>query len=387
MTIRGTKALLVAWGLVFVAAPVDGRADPPAGAVEQALERHARAVKLFDRGEYEAAIAVWDEAVELYDRDYRFFLNKASALCQLKRWEACWVACGRARKLGVIAKHLAPLGRIEKAAETALLQTRALLTIVVTPTDAAVTVDGRAREAPYRRWMRRESSEVVVSKAGFEARTITVAHPIGAKTTERIALKEVVRPRTGALRVTGAPAEAEVALDGSVVCMLPECSVDELKPGTYTVTVSAAGHIATEHRAVVEAGETLTMHVDLAAEPVAPPVPPRFGVWKWVTLGMGVALTSGGAVVMAESSAIIAEVEDLNATAAENPTGYQAAFDDKKSKFDTMYATSVALTSVGGVALVTSFLFFVFDGPDPSDASATVVPHVSTRGGGVQVRF
>ena len=68
-----------------------------------------------------------------------------------------------------------------------------------------------------------------------------------------------------AIRVTGGPTSpADVLTDSA-----GDYSVDSLLPGTYTVTGSKRGYLATSDEVVVAAGDTATLDLALPFDPYA----------------------------------------------------------------------------------------------------------------------
>ncbi|MEZ4410235.1 MAG: hypothetical protein R3A52_27715 [Polyangiales bacterium] len=85
---------------------------------------------------------------------------------------------------------------------------------------------------------------------------------------------QVVRTRVGEIDLVGAPAGAEVVVDGFVRGTLPLDAPLRVPTGTVTVEVRAAGHVSTVRRLVVEPAASLREEISLAPEPPPPPPPP-----------------------------------------------------------------------------------------------------------------
>ncbi|TNF24076.1 MAG: PEGA domain-containing protein [Deltaproteobacteria bacterium] len=191
------------------------------------------------------------------------------------------------------------------------------------------------------------------------------------------------RLATGRLVLQVSPFGATVLVDGAVVGTAPVEPLD-VAPGKHTVAVRRVGFSTMTRDVDVQGARTATVVVELAAAVEKPVEPPDDGAsfWPWVTLGVGGAVSIGGAI-----SVWSGEQDHLEITQAEGYSegqlvdmsrdralALEASGDDKK-------LVGWILVGVGSAVMVGSAVWLALDAP-PEGEGTTVVPTASVTPGG-----
>lgn len=183
------------------------------------------------------------------------------------------------------------------------------------------------------------------------------------------AVRAIEQRLYGAVEVTCSPANARVYIEGLTVdpraCPL---RLDRVRPGTYALQATGAGHADARLEVAVSAGERAPVEVALvplaapavtAAAPAEDPANP----WPWVTVGAGVAVAGAGAALTFIAAGRRDDAEAL-------PPGSER--DDLVGEFETTRALSYAGYAVGGAAVVGGILWWLLD--DGEQAPVAVTP-------------
>ena len=136
----------------------------------------------------------------------------------------------------------------------------------------------------------------------------------------------------------------------------------DTKEGSVTSRQTIAVH---DVRQIVDAMAVTTKRL-MGLQAELPPLPPPEGtdwtVWKWTTLGAGVAVA-----VLVAAGAGLAVHNRNQADSADD----QDDFDNFRDKGDTWNIVSITGYAVGGALLATSVVFFILDAVGPAEREAT----------------
>lgn len=236
-------------------APAQPPATPPRGEVQ---ERFLRAVTLFSQRNFEGALAEFERVYQLTgSADLLFNIGRTHEA--LGRYPESAAAVEEYLRRSA---NLPPERRGE--VEQVLANVRryiAYLRVAVEPANAALRIDGRAIDAA------RLAAEIPVSPGrhrleaqlgGYLSDAQDVVVPSGDHRAVRLTLR-VDGTQTGTLRVEGAPANALVFVDGTLV--RPPATVGA---GPHGVRVEAEGRAPWLGPVEVRGGVARTLRVDLA---------------------------------------------------------------------------------------------------------------------------
>ncbi len=150
--------------------------------------------------------------------------------------------------------------------------------VLADPAGADVVVDGKpSGKAPVKVSELAEGTHYVEGKlAGYVTAGQQVKVTAGQVTTIKLTLKKeekkpepVKKAVAGTVVIAGAPTGALASLDGKPAAPLMATGY-ELKPGSHTVTITAAGHDPLTRTFTVEAGTKLRLEVKMVATAKAP---------------------------------------------------------------------------------------------------------------------
>jgi hypothetical protein len=110
------------------------------------------------------------------------------------------------------------------------------------------------------------------------------------------------KPEKVTLTVESVPSGAQVQVDGAPLGAAPVQT--EVEPGDHTVRAELSGRASAEEKVTIEAGSqgrrlSLALPMLRSDPPADRASPSRFGAWKWVTVGGGVAALAGGVALIA----------------------------------------------------------------------------------------
>lgn len=273
------RAGSVSWSLLFAGtpyvalAPDAHAAEPPAasatrgaGATEAARAHFKNGVKLYQDGNYTAALTEFEAAYELKPGPGSL---QNSALCQKALFRYAEAADTLTR---LLARHASELSEAERsAAERARDELEALVGAVrleVSPPNAEVTLDGHAlataeRAAPLR--LNVGEHTLAASAPGYTTATERVQVASGQKD---VALKLELTPTSAFIDVRCADAGASIAIDGK-----PVAFGHVLAPVTpsaeHLVQIYKDGAAPFEQRVTAALGQTVVVNGEpgLAAPP------------------------------------------------------------------------------------------------------------------------
>jgi len=280
------------------AAAAPSPASPPTPArLAEARLHFQQGVALFREQNYDAALAefqgaygISNEPIVLYNLGltYKALFRYSEAIETLERYVAESAAKGH------------PVGKDRRAeVETIVGEMRSLLadvTLVLTPPDAAVRVDGRAVVLGVDGVVKLPAGSHVIeaNAADYMAarREITVV----AGTPQTVPLALAAIPRTGSVTITASQIGAHIIVDGKDVGPAPVTL--ELGAGGHQLEVTAPGYAPGRSEVAVAAGQSRTVNIVLELPPEARmPAPFYQKWWFWAGVG-GVAAVTAGTILL-----------------------------------------------------------------------------------------
>jgi hypothetical protein len=391
--VRATGALLL---LVLLAR--GARAQEPAD-VERAKESFKAGATAYAAGDYPAAIQAFDRAYELTPlppiafslaqserRQYfvgheRPHLDRAIAL--FRRYVEQVTTGGRRADALDALSQLEPLAAARAASElpaaSAAPAARPTRLLVTSDTPGAqLSLDGGApAPSPLIREVEPGAHHVTVSAAGFFASTRDVIAVAGELVPVAVSLRE--QPSS---LVVGAPAGAEIYVDGALAGRGGEGAAFQLANGAHVVAVAEKGHRVALRPLELGPGEA--RHVDVSLEPTR-----QRRAARLLFVASGAGLVSGVVLAVLAASAdsragsFLDRYNRGNVTAADLRS-YDATIADRDHY---RVALAINLTAVAGLA-ITGALLYELDDPDareirrPAEGPALRVTPLLTAGGG-----
>lgn len=261
-------------------APAQPPPSPPRGEVQ---ERFLRAVTLFSQRNFEGALAEFERVYQLTGSvDLLFNIGRTHEALGRYHESAAAVEEYLRRSANLPAERRAEVERV-------LVNVRryiAYLQVTVAPAGASLRIDGRVVDAA------RRAAEIPVSPGrhrveamldGYRADAQDVVVASGDHRAVQLALR-VDASQSGTFRVEGAPADALVFVDGTLV--RPPAAVGA---GSHGVRVEAEGRAPWIGPVEIRGGVTRTLRVDLARRDQLAPAP-----FYATAVGAGVFLALSG---------------------------------------------------------------------------------------------
>jgi hypothetical protein len=362
--------------------------------VERAKESFKAGATAYAAGEYLAAIQAFDRAYELTPlpaiafslaqserRQYfvsheRPYLDRAIALFRAYV-EQVTTGGRRADALDALSQ-LEPLAAVQAASELPPAQaapvTRPTRLLITSDTPAAeLSLDGGApARSPLIREVEPGSHRLTVSASGFFASTRDVIAVSGELVPVAVSLRE--QPSSV---VVGAPAGAEIYVDGVFAGRGNESAPFQLGNGAHVIAAAEKGHrIAVQP---IELGRGEARHLDLHLEPTRQRRAARMlFVAGGAGLASGVVLAVLAASAESRARSFLDRYAQGNVSAADLRS-YDAAISDRDHY---RVALAIDLATVAGLA-ITGALLYQLDNPDRREIPRLrLAPVVSARGGG-----
>ena len=279
---------------------VTGPSTPPTAArLAEARLHFQQGVALFKEQNYDAALAeflgaygISGEPVVLYNMALTFkaLFRYSEAMDILERY------------LAESAGHGHPVARERRAeVESIIAEMRSLLadvTIMLTPADAALRIDGRPTSLDVQGIVKLPAGSHVIEAGAPDhvagRREITVV----AGTAQTVALDLDAIPHSGHVTITASQIGARVAVDGND--MGPAPVTIELATGGHQVEVMAPGFAPSRSELAVAAGQSRTVTIVLELPPVAETAPFYHRWWFWAGVGVAAAATVGTILLLPE---------------------------------------------------------------------------------------
>jgi hypothetical protein len=279
---------------------VTGPSTPPTAArLAEARLHFQQGVALFKEQNYDAALAeflgaygISGEPVVLYNMALTFkaLFRYSEAMDILERY------------LAESAGHGHPVARERRAeVESIIAEMRSLLadvTIMLTPADAALRIDGRPTSLDVQGIVKLPAGSHVIEAGAPDhvagRREITVV----AGTAQTVALDLAAIPHSGHVTITASQIGARVAVDGND--MGPAPVTIELATGGHQVEVMAPGFAPSRSELAVAAGQSRTVTIVLELPPVAETAPFYHRWWFWAGVGVAAAATVGTILLLPE---------------------------------------------------------------------------------------
>lgn len=283
-----------------VGSVASGPSTPPTAAkLAEARLHFQQGVALFKEQNFDAALAeflgaygISGEPIVLYNMALTFkaLFRYSEAMDILERY------------LAESAAHGHPVARERRAeVESIIAEMRSLLadvTIVLTPPDAALRIDGRPMSLDVQGIVKLPAgSHVIEAGAADHAagrREITVV----AGTAQTVSLDLVAIPHTGHVTITAAQIGARIAVDGRDLGPAPVTI--ELAAGGHQVEVGAPGYAPTRSELAVAAGQARTVNIVLQLPPAPETAPFYHRWWFWAGVGVAAAATVGTILLLPE---------------------------------------------------------------------------------------
>ncbi|HEY8927537.1 MAG TPA: PEGA domain-containing protein [Polyangia bacterium] len=278
-------------------APTQASSPPTPARLAEARLHFQQGVALFREQNYDAALAefqgaygISSEPVVLYNLGltYKALFRYPEAIETLERYVSESAAKGH------------PVAKDRRAeVETIVAEMRSLLadvTIVLTPPDAALRVDGRPVVLGVDGVVKLPAGSHVIeaNAADYMAarREITVV----AGTPQSVPLALTAIPRTGSVTITASQIGAHIVVDGKDVGAAPVTL--ELGAGGHQVEVTAPGYAPGRSELAVAPGQARTVNIVLELPPEARmPTPFYHKWWFWAGVG-GVAAVTAGTILL-----------------------------------------------------------------------------------------
>jgi hypothetical protein len=264
-----------------------GPTVPPTPArLAEARLHFQQGVALFREQNYDAALAefhgaygISGEPIVLYNLGltYKALFRYGEAMEILERYLAESASRGH------------PVAKDRRAeVESIVTEMRSLLadvTIVLTPPDAILHIDGRPVALAIDGVVKLPAGSHVIDASAPDymagRREITVV----AGTPQSVPLALAAIPRTGTVTITASQIGARIKVDGKELGPAPVTM--ELGAGGHQVEVMAPGYAPGRSELAVAAGQSRTVNIVLELPPVARETTPLYERW-WFWAGVGV---------------------------------------------------------------------------------------------------
>jgi hypothetical protein len=282
-------ALMVA----VVSPPLVARAaDPDPRVMEEAAARYDRGVKLYEAGDYPAALAEFEAVYKLTGR-WEVLYNIALTQKKLFRYGASVRTFERYLVDGGAG---VPKDRRD-AVERELAEIRALVaevTVIVPGAPARLDVDGNDEgQTPLDRPLLLGPGKHTVraSRDGELDDTKVIDVVSGQRLEVRLEPRpRPVEPKTATVKIDTRPSGAILSIDEKT--MGPAPWQGELPAGGHAVTATKKGYKKARQELIVIGGQNRTYTMDLEPLPVATrPIYKKW--WFWTIVGAGVAAGTG----------------------------------------------------------------------------------------------
>jgi len=281
---------------VVVAPPPSATAPPTASQQAQARLHFQQGVALYQEQNYDAALAeflgaygISGEPVVLYNMGltYKSLFRYGEAIETLERYLDQSSAKGH------------PVSKERRAeVETIVAEMKSLLadvTLVVSPADAAVRIDGRLVTLGIEGIVRLAAGSHAIDASAADYKPGHVEITVVAGTAQTVSLKLIAIPRTGAVKVSASQIGARVSIDGRDVGPAP--AVAELAAGGHQLEVTAPGYAASRSELLIAAGQSRELTVTLDRPAPLSDTRPVYRRW-WFWAGVGVAAVAAGTFLL-----------------------------------------------------------------------------------------
>lgn len=277
-----------------------GPSTPPTAAkLAEARLHFQQGVALFKEQNFDAALAeflgaygISGEPIVLYNMALTFkaLFRYSEAMDILERY------------LAESGAHGHPVAKERRAeVESIIAEMRSLLadvTIVVTPPEAALRIDGRPTSLDVQGIVKLPAGSHVIEAGAADhvagRREITVV----AGTAQTVSLDLAAIPHTGHVTITAAQIGARIAVDGRDLGPAPVTI--ELAAGGHQVEVVAPGYAPTRSELAVAAGQARTVTIVLQLPPAPETAPFYHRWWFWAGVGVAAAATVGTILLLPE---------------------------------------------------------------------------------------
>jgi len=311
-------------------------------AKREAKESLRKAQKLWKRGDWEQAETFFRRAEELH-KEWKYPFAFAEVLYKRKSYKTAWWAMQRAAEYGLPPSQHTRFNRLNQRLELKLFESHSLLELVVVPTDASVRLQNRRWSPPFRRWVDRSSSVLVIEHPDFVPVRITWKHPKGDLVFKEVRL--IPAADYGRINVTGGPEKAQVSINSARLGELPSATSRLLKPGSYSLTADKEGFVSHQSTQNVMAGKTTSVEIQLQTESTAIGRLMRSQkFWGWTAAGAGLVSTIIGAVMLSDAATLRDEADEIN-------RNHSSGYEDYKDRFVAKTADIDGLSTGGGTAV------------------------------------
>jgi hypothetical protein len=264
-----------------------GPSSPPTPAkLAEARLHFQQGVALFKEQNYDAALAefhgsygISGEPIVLYNLGltYKALFRYGEAMEILERY------------LAESASHGHPVVKERRAeVESIVAEMRSLLadvTIVLTPPDAALHIDGRLVTLGIDGVVKLPAGSHVIEAGAPDYMSGRRELTVVAGTPQTVPLALAAIPRTGLVTITTSQIGARIMVDGKELGPAPVTV--ELGAGGHQVVVTAPGYAPGRSELAVAAGQARTVNIVLDLPPVARETNPFYERW-WFWAGVGV---------------------------------------------------------------------------------------------------
>ena len=354
-------------GFFFLTATLYAQAPPSEEAAQKVVKLSADAAVAYDKGEYEKALSLYNQAHQLWANPKITF---AIVKCYeaLKRYKEALEAAERGLRENPPAVLKARFDSKVAFLKTALAKGQ--LNLLITPSGATVKIDGKeVGKAPLR------PLSLDVGEHQLE-----ISHPNHAKIVQGITitggselrLNFTLQPVTGRLSVTSTPSGADVEIDGRPWGKTPLNDLS-LPVGSHSITVKYQGYQTVNRQVNISPEQSESISV-LLSEGSGGSAPQGERLWYkswpgWTLLGLGLAAGAVGAVFLVGSANTHQSVRDRAANPASHEFS-QKELQDQWNRANTEQRIGIGLASAGGGLLVLSIILFVTKAGSPIEKPA-----------------
>jgi hypothetical protein len=282
---------------------------------------------------------------------WKYAYNLSNALYEVGNPIDSWDFIREAERLGLPSRYFHQLGELRGKIQLDLKKSHAYIEVKIEPaSELVVTLDGEPFNPPFKKWIYRPSSTIVVSRKGFVTHEKELVHPIGERYTFEIRLE--LAPAM--LIVTGNPPGATVRLDGTVIGTLPEVGPVPIAPGVHDVHAAVGGIHPESRKIELAAGQNAQITFELLKVEETGVARQTVG---WITSSVGAAALIGGAVLLLVADDQAAELNRRNKDPVElgqvSYDVYREQFQQDKSRYEDFRMAGYISLGVGAAALIT----------------------------------
>ena len=318
----------------------------------------------YDQGELEAALTDLDAAAQLADIP---LIHYRRALCfeKLERYEESIQAY---EYYLANATDLPDRARIEKDVERLRVKwresTRTTLNLTTTPPGATVFLEEDQRmlgTTPLQLTLTHKQVTLHFSLEGYEERKETIVLTPGHGMSLAV---DLVPPTT--LNVTSSPLGADVRLASASSEVVGQTPLQlNVEPGPIEVFVSLEGHVSMNRVIDAVEGEAAALAFEMRAPDTS------LQTAGWVTLGSGVLVGAGLAVVWVLAEDKTVEANDYS---RQEPTHDRVALNDRRSEAQTLRTTTFVMAGLTAAVLATgaTLLTLYWQGSEGGDSEPAV---------------